>query len=151
MKLNPQRYKTPYSLFRNRINNELKKAKRNYYNLYFDINMTNMKKTWKGIKDILNLKGKTDQHISQISSNNKLISDEKEVANVFNNFFVNIGTKLDSEIPKTNTKLSANSFLGDKNEQSLQLNPTTPTEIIDIIDSLDDTKSSGPINIPINY
>ena len=64
-------------------------------------------------------------------------------------FFINVGTKLDSEIPKTNTKLSPNSFLGHKNEQSLQLNPTTPTEIIDIIDSLDDTKSSGPINIPI--
>ena len=136
-------------MFRNRINGELQKAKRDYYKLYFDNNITNMKKTWKGIKDILNLKGKNDQHISQISSNNKLISDEKEIANVFNNFFINVGTKLDSEIPKTNTKLSPNSFLGDKNEQSLQLNPTTPTEIIDIIDLLDDTKSSGPINIPI--
>ena len=108
MKLNPQRYKRAYSMFRNRINGELKKAKRDYYKLYFDNNIANMKKTWKGIKDILNLKGKNDQHIFQISSNHRLISDEKEIANVFNNFFVNVGTKLDSEIPKTNTKLSPN-------------------------------------------
>ena len=75
MKLNPQRYKRAYTLFRNRITGELKKAKRDYYNLYFNSNINNMKKTWKGIKDILNLKGKTDQHIFQISSNHNLISD----------------------------------------------------------------------------
>ena len=33
----------------------LKKSKTNYYNQYFEGNMSNMKNTWKGIKPILTI------------------------------------------------------------------------------------------------
>ena len=144
-----QNYKTTYNLFRNRITRELKKAKRDYYKTFFDNNINNMKKTWKGIKDILNLKSKDDQHISQIYHNNKTISNEKDIANVFNNFFTNIGTNLDSEIPKTNIMKNPQTYLQNKVEQSLILTPTTPSEVTSIINSLDDSKSSGSCNVPI--
>ena len=105
-KQNPhnQKYKSTYNLFRNRITRELKKAKKDYYKHFFDDNVNNMKRTWKGIKDILNLKGKSEQQISQINHNDKTIREEKDIADVFNHFFTNIGTKLDSEIPKSNIK-----------------------------------------------
>ena len=45
-----------YNLFRNRVNRELKKDKRNYYTKYFEDNNNNIKKTWEGIRSIINIK-----------------------------------------------------------------------------------------------
>ena len=41
--------------FRNRLNRELKKAKKNYYTKYFEENNNNIK-TWEGIRSIINIK-----------------------------------------------------------------------------------------------
>ena len=48
-----QHTKQSYTLFRNRITREIKKAKRKYYNEFFENNLNNMKKTWQGIKQII--------------------------------------------------------------------------------------------------
>ena len=45
-----------YHLFRNRVKRDLKKAKRNYYTKYFEDNRQNIKKTWEGIRSIINIK-----------------------------------------------------------------------------------------------
>ena len=45
-----------YNLFRNRVNRELKKDKRNYYTKYFEENNNNIKNTWEGIRSIINIK-----------------------------------------------------------------------------------------------
>ena len=45
-----------YNLFRNRANRELKKAKKKYYTKYFEENNSNIKKTWEGIRSIINIK-----------------------------------------------------------------------------------------------
>ena len=50
-----------------------------------------MKKTWKGIRGIVNTKKTNLMNTSQIITNNKLIDNPKEVTNTFNNFFTNIG------------------------------------------------------------
>ena len=43
------RIKCAYNIFRNRVTREIKKAKKEYYKHYFEANLTNMKKNWKGI------------------------------------------------------------------------------------------------------
>ena len=48
-----------YKLFRNRINREIKKSKRDYYNQYFENNRNDIKKTWDGIRSIINTKEST--------------------------------------------------------------------------------------------
>ena len=45
-----QHLERSYKLFRNRINREIKKSKKKYYKEYFENNISNMKKTWQGIK-----------------------------------------------------------------------------------------------------
>ena len=66
-----------YNLFRNRVNRELKKAKKNYYTKYFEENNNNIKKTWEGIRSIINIKS-TKSTISQIKVNNKVIKNHKK-------------------------------------------------------------------------
>ena len=58
-----------------------------------------MKKTWQGIKQIINLNNKSGPQITQLNYKGKQINSNEEMANAFNNFFTEIGPQLDKEIP----------------------------------------------------
>ena len=58
-----------------------------------------MKKTWEGIRKIVNIK-KTSPKISQLNIGGKIIDDDKELATNFNNFFVNVEPNTEASIPK---------------------------------------------------
>ena len=143
-----QRIKRAYNLFRNRTTREIKKAKKKYYKGYFNNNLNNMKKTWKGIKQIINLNNVTGPQISQLSYEGKTINSNKSMANAFNDLFTKIGPKLDEKIPICNKPGGISHYLNDRISQSFLFSPTTPQEIIDIINSLDGSKSSGPCTVP---
>ena len=53
---NNENHKRLYNLLRNRVNREIKKAKKQYYAEYFANNVNNAKKTWEGIRKIVNVK-----------------------------------------------------------------------------------------------
>ena len=74
-----------YNLFRNRVNRELKKSKKRYYVDYFTENINNIKKTWDGIKNIVNLK-KTSKRTTQLNIGGKIIDSNNEIATNFNSF-----------------------------------------------------------------
>ena len=98
-----------------------------------------MKKTWKGIKDIININNKTRSQISQLVYKDKQITSNKGMANTFNDFFTNVGPNLDNEIPKNPRDLTK--YLKNRILDSFLIAPTTPNEISDIIGALADTKS----------
>ena len=75
-----------YNLLRNRINRDLKKSKKQYYEQYFADNVNNIRKTWDGIKNIVNVRKNSDR-TSQLNVGGKIIDENKEVATNFNNFF----------------------------------------------------------------
>ena len=81
----------PYNLFRNRINREIKQSKKIYYNNYFNKYSSDMKKMWKGIRSIVNIKQSTAPQITQLNINGKLVNDPVDIAEKVNDFFVNIG------------------------------------------------------------
>ena len=61
-----------------------------------------MKQTWREINTIIG-KGKKQSSQCEFQGDNGVITDPQEISNRFNNFFVNIGPKLASEI-KSNGK-----------------------------------------------
>ena len=61
-----------------------------------------MKKTWQGIKNIINLNNKSGPQITQLLHECKQMNTNKEMANAFNNFFTEIGPTLDKDIPQCN-------------------------------------------------
>ena len=65
---NNENCKRLYSLLRNRINRKLKKSKKQHYIEYFNEHVidNNIKKTWDGIKKIVNVK-KTSKKVSQLN------------------------------------------------------------------------------------
>ena len=141
--------KTTYNLFRNRVNREVKKAKRDYFQTYFRNNLNNMKKTWQGIKEIININNRSSAKISQLSLNGRQLSSNDEMANAFNNFFTNVGPNLDKNIPNPRRDRSPAFYLKSRVPTSFLISPTNPNEIGDLISNLDDSKSSGPSFIPI--
>ena len=73
------------------------------------------------------------------------ISDPYQVANKFNDFFLNVADKLGAKIVKKNTKFQ--DYLKNPNKSCFSLKETTPDETVKIINNLDSKKSSDIDNI----
>ena len=137
-----------YKLFRNRVNRELIKSKKEYYNQFFEDNKKDNKKVWEGIKSIININNNKSKNISQLNINDKIIDNPKDIVETLNNFFVNVGPNTEKCIPH-NPIIKPEKYLKNKNLNKFQMNDTTEDEIMDIINQLE-SKSSGPNSIPVN-
>ena len=82
-----------------------------------------MKKLWTGIKSTVKVKQKSIVQISQLYHNGEFIKDPKSIANVFNNFFVNVGKNIDNRIPYCGT--SPKRFLKNRICNSVYLEQVT--------------------------
>ena len=79
-------FQNAYKKFRNRTRQEIRKSKQEYYDNYFKIHKSNLKKLWAGIQSIVNTKQRSHQLISQIKRDRKDYNNLKDTANIFNNF-----------------------------------------------------------------
>ena len=77
----------------------LRVSKNNYCAEYFSVNAENVRKTWSGIKEIINVsKSSIPTSPVSINYNNTCLSNEKDISNTMNEFFVNVGPNLDKDI-----------------------------------------------------
>ena len=58
------------------------------------------KKTWEGIRSIVNIKNSMNPKIAQLNINGSVIDDPKLVVNEINIFFVNVGPNSEKDVPK---------------------------------------------------
>ena len=141
-------YHNKFKLYRNKLNHLVRKSKINYYNNYFNTNKTNIKNVWKGIKEII---GSTRSNATLpskfITENNIELTDCKDIANHFNEFFSNIGSNLASSLPDLG--VSPMDFLPPRVGNSFNLTPVTDKEVQDEIEKLNPKKAVGPFSIPI--
>ena len=89
---NPTRkehFYTQYKTQKNEITPLTRQSKKDYYNQYFTENTNNLQTIWKGIKEIINIKIKNLDHPTCIEENDS-ITDPKEIAESFNNYFTTI-------------------------------------------------------------
>ena len=135
-----------YNLFRNRVNRELIKSKKNYYAKYFEENSNSSKKVWEGIRSIINIKNPKGTSISQIKIDERIIEDPREIAESLNNYFVDIGKNTDMNIP-INPVIKPEIYLKNENLNNFIISEVTNEEILEIITNLVN-KSSGPQSIP---
>ena len=63
-----------------------------------------IKKTWQTMKEVIGKDKLVNKSLAKyLIFNNRNIFDKKTIANSFNEYFVNVGLKLASEIPKSQT------------------------------------------------
>ena len=111
-------------------------SKKRYFYEQISNNANNPNLVWKTLKFILpSLKSNDNNSTIKLKVNGNYYDKPDEVAENFNNFFVNIGQKLANEIPSSETS-QCKSFLNDKVKNTIFLEPPRINEILNIINSL---------------
>ena len=91
--LNYKQYKTLFESLK-------KKSKKIYYPDLIDSGKNKNKKTWDVMKEIIGNKRVTNAPLPNfMTEKNREIFDKKEIAEAFNNYFVNMGPNVAASIP----------------------------------------------------
>ena len=131
--------KIRFNRFRNILRQSIKDAKRLYFQSIFEKFKHDIKKTWSTINEKLQRKKKkTSSNI--FYHDGKILKDELEIANAFNNYFTSIGPSLANKFEQNNNYLK---YLNDAPNCRLYFEPVEEHYIIKIIDKLKNKKSSG--------
>jgi hypothetical protein len=140
---------TKYRLYRNYLKKTLKFAEKNYYHAQLQTHCNDIRATWKVINSML----KGSQHVGKniflkkITDNTgKCIESPQDIAECFNEYFVNIGPNLAKQI--TGAVTAFTDTLPRSTLSSMQLNPVTTDEIASIIRELKLDASPGLDEIP---
>ena len=122
-----------YKQYRNNVTNNLRRAKKKYYQDLFDRYRKDLKKTWHSINNILKPKKKINS-VKSIYVNNELITDNLSISNYMNYFFSNIGSSIADSIGHSSTDFKT--YLSGNYPNSMYSLPTSDLEIKNIIMSL---------------
>ena len=136
-----------FNKFRNKINREIIKSKKSYFTNYFKGCSNDMKKTWQGIRAIINIKKTIFPKIAQLNVKGRIFDDPKVIAGKVNEFFVNIGPDTELEIPEV-PNISPTKFLKQRNQFNFLIAHISNEEVLDIINSLGN-KATGPSSITL--
>ena len=140
-----------YKVYRNKICSLMRISKQQYYFKFFNTNLTNMKKTWEGINNILGRKWRNAKPINSIQNSNvgnTVTSDPSEICNIFNSYFASVGSKLAKKLPPA--RRPHLDFLSQTNspESSFVFDPVTPEEVKLKIGCIPNYKSHGLYSCP---
>ena len=137
-----------YKTKRNMVTSQLRNAKKEYFNDFFEEHQNNIKETWKGIRNLINVSKKSTTNINKLMENGKEITNPMEMADILNRFYVNIGKTVEEKIPKC--KKTFLHYLTDRNAYNIVINPCTNEEIKIYISNMNVSKATGPNSIPTN-
>ena len=112
-----------------------------HYDHEFKKYSKNIKETWCVIREVIGTKKQKDQIPEFFKENGQFINDYLEIANGFNTFFSQIGPKLASDIPASDTCFK--DFLHDRNDNEFKFSKISEIDILRICDSLKPKISTG--------
>ena len=96
--------------------------------------------------ELVNVGRKKGSLPAKVIYKNKEKTSNIDIANSFNDFFVNIGKNVEAKIPQSSSTFS--SYLKTPNERSLFLKPCDQEEVLSIINSFKTSTAPGPNSIP---
>jgi len=119
-----------YKRYATLYNKLIRIAKSTHFHEQIQLAKTDMKRTWKILKNSLNISDQKNNLPSYFMHDNDMVTDKKDIAEQFNIFFSNIGLKISEDVP--HTIIPYNEYLKDRNAHSIFLGPVTHQDIIDI-------------------
>ena len=120
----------------------IRETQKNYYENQFQSYKSDIRKTWGIISEILRKKHRNKSSIKSIVIDGKTIKDSQQIAKTFNDFFLNIGTKLAASLEK-NTSKTHRSYLNSNILTSFRFSLVDEDHIDKIMKSLKNKISSG--------
>lgn len=139
-----------YKAFKRILRQVIRNSERFYYKNKFNTCSGNLKETWKNINEILNRDKRSKRISKHFIHNNTKITDHKQIANLFNDYFTNIGPNLANKISnaKYTPKHYLNKLPGSFNK-SILLRKVTTEEVKKIISNLKDSAAGNDEIKPI--
>ena len=125
-----------YKKYRNKLNQLIKTDERKHYHDLLIEHKSNIKKSWQIIKFVIN-KRKYKMPCTKLKLNGTIIDDGIDIANKFNNFFVNVGNTLAKSIPTSHKY--PNDYISYNASDTFSLEPVTENEICKIIGTFKDS------------
>ena len=144
---NNERVDQVYKIARNRVSRKIQKSKKEYQEAYFTEHQTDIKKTWEGLRKLVNMKKSVRFSISQLNVNGKIVDNPAEIAEKLNKFFVNVGPETERKVPKV-PHASPLNYLKNRNQFEMVIAHISQEEVLAIVNSLPN-KSTGPSSIPL--
>ena len=112
----------------------IKISKQNHYQHYFAENCENIKKTWTGIKSIINVRSVSNNQPSSMLIDKNLKTNPTDIAEGFNAYFSTIAEKL---LPKhTAGTKNFSDYLSEPVAQNFIFKSADAVEVICIINSI---------------
>jgi hypothetical protein len=130
-----------FKTYRNKLNTLIRKCKREYYHKKFESSKNNIRQTWKTINGIIGRDKTAKQQSTFKTDDGNIVTEPDSIADYFNNFFVDIGPKLASNIKHTGKDYYE--YLNEPTQKCLFMNPIIADEVIKIITKFDQNKSPG--------
>ena len=122
---------TRYKPYRNMIITLMRKGRKNHYADFFAEHQANIKKTWEGIRGLINISKKKNSVVNKLLDGERVLTDKKEMVNAMNSFFVNIGANVEKKIPTSRKHFST--YLQKPKDASIFLQAADTCEIECII------------------
>ena len=120
----------------------IRAAKKQHYTHEFAKYKNDIRKTWDTLKDIMNKKKSKVEFPTYFLNNGKYLCGAKNIADKFNEYFIEIGPSLASEIDVSN-KSPFNTYLTSPCTSSFYFQYTNPYGILKIIQGLKSKSSAG--------
>ena len=135
-----------YKSLRNRIVANIRKSKKGHFQKYFTESANDIRKTWTGIKNIINIRTMMKSHPSSILIDKELTTDPTKIAAGFNDYFSSIAQKLQQNFSVGGHNFTK--YLSEPLGQNFLLKSVDAREISLMIESLENSKATGPNSIP---
>lgn len=125
------------------LKKSIRVTKQSYYARIFDEYKGNMRKTWTAISEVLSRGRSARKAPDYFLINSIAVSDSTKIANLFNEFFSNIGEKLAASQEEPSSNVTFESFLGNRPNAVFSFRSVDSEEILKIIDSIKSKSSFG--------
>ena len=134
--------KTNLKTYNKILRHSIERAKTIYYQQKLTKYTNDIRNTWKVIKEVTNKTTTKTQLPELFKVDGKILTEKKDIANKFNNFFTSISLSLASTISATGNK-TYKDFLNTPCTHNFTFSATTEPELIKTIDKLPSKTSSG--------
>ena len=139
-----------YKRYKNKLTAILRFSEKQYYTQLLSKYRDNVKKTWCVLNDVIKKKNNISTLPREFVSDNKIIKGKTEIANGFNDFFVNVGPKLAENIPVHND-INVTNYMVDRNDKTMFLSPVNENEVMNTIQKCKNKTSEDSDNITMKF
>ncbi len=143
LKTSDDKDKLLYILNKKLYQTKCKNTKINYYKNLLNIKTSTSKKIWETLNSFMGNKSNSHKSndIEKLLYSNTIYDNKLDIANIFNQYFVNVGAALANNLPPA--LVDFRSFLGPSNQNSIFLEQISTEEVCKVIKSMAGGTAAG--------